>query len=267
MQAIILAAGMSKRLRPLTDNTPKCLLKIQRSKVKGQSEESGSSRISDSSEPHLQQERGRTILEMTVENVLKNGIEEFVMVTGYRENMIKDYIAERFPKLKITYLTNSDYENNNNSYSLWMTKDYIKGDCILLDSDILFDYKIIEKLLNSGFDNCLAVKRHQLGEEEIKVIIDDSNKILHIGKHLNPADCFGESIGIERFSYSFFSKLGEVLERKIVKEKNVNEFYEASFQELYDKGNSMYSVDVSEYKCMEIDFAEDLIRAQSLFSD
>ncbi len=66
MQAIILAAGMAKRLRPLTDSTPKCLLKAG----------------------------GKTLLEMTIENILANGIKSFVMVTGYRENMIKDYIKE-----------------------------------------------------------------------------------------------------------------------------------------------------------------------------
>jgi choline kinase len=235
MQAIILAAGLSNRLRPLTDSTPKCLLKIG----------------------------GKTILEMTINNILKNGINDFVMVTGYRENMIKDYINENFPGINIIYLTNNDYENNNNSYSLWMTKDEIKGDSILLDSDILFDYRIISKLLESSHTDCLAAKKdHELGDEEIKVIIDSSNKILHIGKHLNIAESYGESIGIERFSYSFFSKLGEVLERKIVRENNVNEFYEASFQELYDNGNAMYAVDVSEYKCIEIDFPEDLEKAE-----
>lgn len=236
MQAIILAAGLSKRLRPLTDHTPKCLLEIG----------------------------GKPILEMTLNNILKNGINEFVMVTGYRENMIKDFISRNFPGLKIIYLTNNNYENNNNSYSLWMTRDYIDGDCILLDSDILFDYRIITQLLNSPHADCLAVKRdHSLGAEEIKVIIDSSNKILHIGKQLNIASSYGESIGIERFTHSFFSKLGEVLERKIVKENNVNEFYESSFQELYDNGNAMYAVDVSEYKCLEIDFPEDLERAEA----
>jgi len=235
MQAIILAAGISKRLRPLTDTTPKCLLKVG----------------------------GKTILEMTINNILKNGISDLVMVTGYRENMIKDFITKKYPGINITYLTNPDYENNNNSYSLWMTKDYIKGDCILLDSDILFDYRIISKLLNFPYTDCLAVKRdHALGAEEIKVIIDSTNKIQHIGKHLEIAESFGESIGIERFSYSFFNKLGDVLERKIVNENNVSEFYEASFQELYDNGNAMYAVDVSEYKCMEIDFPEDLKKAE-----
>ncbi|KXK44285.1 MAG: nucleotidyl transferase [Chlorobi bacterium OLB5] len=236
MQAIILAAGLAKRLRPLTDTQPKCLLKVG----------------------------GKTLLEMTINNILKNGVTSFVMVTGYRENMIKEHISGKFPGLDITYITNSDYENNNNSYSLWMTKDYITGDSILLDSDILFDYRIISKLFSSGKADCLAVKStHKLGDEEIKVIIDSSNKISHIGKHLDPAASYGESIGIERFSYGFFSKLGEVLERKITLENNVNEFYEASFQELYDAGNSMYAVDVSEYKCMEIDFPEDLEKAQA----
>jgi choline kinase len=235
MQAIILAAGLSKRLRPLTDTTPKCLLKAG----------------------------GKTLLEMTINNILKNGINEFIMVTGYRENMIKDYIGANYPGLNIRYLTNYDYENNNNSYSLWMTKDYIKGDSLLLDSDILFDYRIISKLLEFPHQNSLAVNsNHKLGEEEIKVIIDSTNKIEHIGKHLDPAKSYGESIGIERFSPDFFNKLGEVLERKIVSERNVNEFYEASFQELYDAGNAMYAVDVSEYKSMEIDFPDDLKRAE-----
>jgi len=235
LQAIILAAGISKRLRPLTDSTPKCLLKVG----------------------------GRSILEMTIENVLKSGIDDFVMVTGYRENMIKDFINERFPSLKIKYLTNPDFENNNNSYSLWMTKDYINSSSILLDSDILFDFRIISKLLDSNYQNCLAVNRnHALSAEEIKVIIDTDNKIQHIGKEIDPAIGFGESIGIEKFSPDFFEKLCEVLERKIVAEDNVNEFYEKSFQELYDRGNAMYAVDVSEYKSIEIDFPEDLLRAE-----
>lgn len=238
MQAIILAAGISKRLRPLTDSTPKCLLNI------------GS----------------KNILEQTIDNLLKNGIPEFVMVTGYRENMIKDFINKRYPGLNIQYLTNPDYENNNNSYSLWMSKTLIKGDCLLLDSDILFDYRIISKLLKSGFENCLAINaNHQLGEEEIKVIVDSRDKILHIGKELQPDKSIGESIGIERFSYDFFLKLGGVLDRKIIKENNVNEFYEASFQELIDTGNGIFAVNVSEYKSMEIDTPADLKRAAEEF--
>lgn len=234
MQAIILAAGISKRLRPLTDSTPKCLLKLGE----------------------------KTILEMTINNVLKNGIDDFVMVTGYRENMIKEFIRKKYPDLSTKFLTNPDYENNNNSYSLWMTKDHINSDCILLDSDIIFDYRIISKLLASEHSNCLAVNcNHTLGEEEIKVIVDSTNKIQHIGKTPDPAISIGESIGIERFSHDFFVKLGRILDRKIVKEHNVNEFYEVSFQELINAGNGIFAVDVSEYRSMEIDTPADFERA------
>jgi choline kinase len=240
MQAIILAAGLSKRLRPLTDTTPKCLLKVGE----------------------------KTILEMTINNILKNGIDDFVLVTGYREIMIKEFIKSKYQDLHIKYLTNPDYENNNNSYSLWMTKDYITGDCVLLDSDILFDYRIISKLLASEHSSCLAINcNHRLGEEEIKVIVDSTNKIQHIGKDPDPLKSKGESIGIEKFSYDLFKRLSVVLERKIVKEQNVNEFYEVSFQELIEKGNGIFAVDVSEYRSMEIDTPADLERASAEIKD
>jgi choline kinase len=145
-----------------------------------------------------------------------------------------------------------------------MTKDYISGDTILLDSDILFDYRIVSKLLASEHPNCLAMNcNHKLGEEEIKVIVDSTHKIQHIGKDPDPAKSLGESIGIERFSYDFFKKLGKVLDRKIVNEQNVNEFYEVSFQELIIEGNGIFAVDVSEYMSMEIDTPADLEKAAS----
>ncbi len=62
--------------------------------------------------------------------------------------MIKDFVNETFPGINKTFITNPDYETNNNSYSLWMTKDFVKEEILLLDSDILFDEKIIAKLLN-----------------------------------------------------------------------------------------------------------------------
>jgi choline kinase len=167
MQAVILAAGIAKRLRPLTDNTPKCLLKV-----------------------------GKTnLLHRTLDNLISNGINDFVFVLGYRGNMIMDYLNKNFSTINKTVLTNPDYENNNNSYSLWMTKDCVKDSMLLLDSDILFDKEIIDKLLKSGHGNCLAVNvTENLDEEQIKVIIDDENKILHIGKEINIKESIGESI-------------------------------------------------------------------------
>lgn len=239
MQAIILAAGVAKRLRPLTDTTPKCLLNIG----------------------------NKNLLQRTMENVISSGIDEFIFVTGYRENMIKDFVNKTFPMIKKTFITNSGYEINNNSYSLWMTKDFLKSDILLLDSDILFDKKIITKLVNSNYENCLAVNfTDKLDEEQIKVILNKEQKVTEIGKEISINKSAGESIGIEKFSIYFMKELFTILDRKIIKENIVNEFYEATFQEVIDRDdsrNSIYAIDVSEFTCMEIDTVQDYENAQN----
>jgi len=232
VKGIILAAGVSSRLRPLTNTTPKCLLELD----------------------------GKTILERTLNNLISNGIEGIVMVTGYLEHMIRSFVAEKFPHLKVQFISNKDYESNNNIYSLWMTKDYVLGDdIILLDSDIVFDKHIIRSLLTSGYENCLAIDtRIELGEEEIKVKADANNRIIAISKEVSPKEALGESIGIEKFSSALLHKLFAVLNRKILNEKNVNQFYESAFQEVIDSGSEIYAVDVSQYRCIEIDTFEDI---------
>lgn len=240
MQAVILAAGLAKRLRPLTDTTPKCLLDV----------------------------KGKNLLHRTMENVISCGINDFVFVTGYRENMIKDYLRNNFGSVNIKILTNTDYANNNNSYSLWMTKDFIKDGFVLLDSDILFDAGIVSKLLADSHDNAAAVNvTHKLDDEQIKVRVDGSGRILEISKIVDIKEAAGESIGIEKFSRPFADEIFKILDRKILEENNVNEFYEKTFEEIIernDPGNSLYSVDVSEYECMEIDTVEDYYNAQKI---
>ncbi len=240
MQAVILAAGLAKRLRPLTDTTPKCLLDV----------------------------KGKNLLHRTMENVISCGINDFVFVTGYRENMIKDYLKNNFSNVNIKILTNPDYENNNNSYSLWMTKDCIKDGFILLDSDILFDAGIISKLIADSHENAAAVNvTGKLDDEQIKVRVDGNGRILEISKVVDIKEAAGESIGIEKFSRSFAGEIFKILDRKILRENNVNEFYEKTFEEIIernDPGNSIYCVDVSEYECMEIDTVEDYFKAQKI---
>lgn len=240
MQAVILAAGVSRRLRPLTDYTPKCLLDIA----------------------------GRNLLQRTLDNLAINKITDILIVTGYRENMIKDYVKKNIKDLNINFITNEDYQYNNNSYSLWLSRDFIRQDFILLDSDILFDEKIITKLVQSQYQNCLAISVNgQLDEEQMKVVIGNDNRILQIGKEIEIDKAYGESIGIEKFSLSFSRVLFEILDRKITKENNVNEFYETTFQEILNRNDpeySIYCVDVSEYQCIEIDTIEDYEKANQL---
>ncbi len=231
MKAVILAAGIASRLRPLTNNTPKCLLKVGE----------------------------KSILQLTLENLLDNNITQLVMVTGYLEQQIKDFIAANFPQLQVTYIYNEVYDSTNNIYSLWLAKDVLLGDeMLLMDSDIIFDSKIIDALLQSGYENCLALKRHNVGEEEIKVKADEKGRVLEISKIVPPALAAGESIGIEKFGKESLYKLFEAIDRKVVDEKMVNIFYEVAFEEMIKQGEDIFVVDTTEYICMEIDTATDL---------
>ena len=111
MKAIILAAGIASRLRPLTDNTPKCLLKIGE----------------------------RCLLQRTFDALIENGIKEFVIVTGYLKEQIEEFLQKNYAGANITFIHNDVYDSTNNIYSLWLTRPVADGeDVLLLDSDILF---------------------------------------------------------------------------------------------------------------------------------
>jgi choline kinase len=106
------------------------------------------------------------------------------------------------------------------------------------------------------------LKKHHVQDEEIKVKVDENGRVLEIGKEVKLQDAIGESIGIEKFGVETLKQLFTIIERKIVVEKKVNQFYEAAFQELADKGANIYTVDTTDYICMEIDTAADLEAAR-----
>ncbi|NOX16707.1 MAG: phosphocholine cytidylyltransferase family protein [Chlorobi bacterium] len=235
MKAIILAAGTASRLRPLTDNTPKCLLNVG----------------------------NKSILQRTIENLLSNEIDEFVIVTGYLGGMIEKFVAENFPDLKVVFIHNEKYSSTNNIYSLWMTKKHaLNNEIFLLDSDIVFDSRIVGLLKNSGYENCLAVKTGiELSDEEIKITVNKDNSISEISKTVELSRALGESIGIEKFGKRFVENLFAELDKMILDENLSNVFYEAAFERLIRKGKEIYSVSVENLKCLEIDFPEDFERA------
>lgn len=230
MKAVILAAGIASRLRPLTDNTPKCLLKV------------GS----------------KCLLERTIDALILNGFKEFVIVTGYLRDMIEEFVCKTYPDLRVQYIYNKNYASTNNIYSLWLTKTAILGqDMMLLDSDILFDASIITSLINSTYQNCLAMNAHELGDEEIKVIVDKEDKIKEISKTCSISDALGESIGIEKFSSSLVKQLFDELDDMIENKGQSNIFYEAAFENIIEKGAEMYIVDTTQLFSMELDTVDD----------
>jgi choline kinase len=238
MIGVILAAGMAKRLRPLTDTKPKCLLKVG----------------------------NRTLLERTVRAMQQAGIKEFVVVTGYRGEMIREFLEnlDYLDKPTFTFLHNTDYEHNNNIYSLWMAGEVVRGkDFLLMDSDILCDPAAVLAIAQQQ-EPALALNRHACGEEEIKVIVDADNHITEINKTCNPADAIGESVGIEKMTAEYSEAIYKELDQMIVKEGLIDIFYERAFERLIPQGHTFKVVDTTNYFSYELDTPEDFQRAQEL---
>ena len=241
MIGVILAAGMAKRLRPLTDTQPKCLLKVGE----------------------------RTLLERTVAAMTAAGISEFVVVTGYRAEMIKDFLEnldnlESLGKPKFTFLHNADYEHNNNIYSLWMAGEIVRGkEFLLMDSDILCDPAAVLRIANEK-EAALAVNRHELGEEEMKVVVDTQMHITEISKTCRPEDAMGESVGIEKITATYSEALFRELDQMILNEGLIDIFYERAFERLIPQGHTFRVVDTTNYFSYELDTPEDFQRAQEL---
>ena len=226
---MILAAGMAKRLRPLTDTMPKCLLKVG----------------------------GRTLLERTVEAMRQAGISEFVVVTGYRADMIRDFLTAYDESLSFTFLHNADYEHNNNIYSLWMAGEVVRGkDFLLMDSDIFCDPAAVVRIAQEP-ESALAVNRHECGEEEMKVVVDGDMRITEISKTCSPADAMGESVGIEKITADYSEALYKELDQMILEEELIDIFYERAFERLIPQGHTFRVVDTSSYFSYEIDTPED----------
>ena len=236
MIGVILAAGMAKRLRPLTDMKPKCLLEVG----------------------------GKTLLERTVRAMRQAGISEFVVVTGYRADQIREALTSIVSPQNITFLHNADYEHNNNIYSLWMAGEVVRGkDFLLMDSDILCDPAAVVRIAEQT-EPALALNRHECGEEEIKVIVDADNHIVEINKTCNPADAIGESVGIEKMTADYSTALYRELDQMILKEGLVDVFYERCFERLIPQGYTFRVVDTTSYFSYELDTPEDFQRAQEL---
>lgn len=236
MIGVILAAGMAKRLRPLTDERPKCLLTV------------GS----------------RTLLQRTFDAMMDAGIRQFVVVTGYRGEMIRQFLTSHYPEADICFLHNADYEHNNNIYSLWMTREQVRGkDFLLMDSDILFDPTIVKRMLQEP-GTALALNRHELGEEEIKVIVDSDNRVVEISKTCSIQQAIGESVGIEKMTADYSEALFRELDQMIEQEGLIDIFYERAFERLIPQGFTFRIVDTTNFFSYELDTPEDFAQATRL---
>ncbi|HTL38075.1 MAG TPA: phosphocholine cytidylyltransferase family protein [Kofleriaceae bacterium] len=236
MKAVILAAGCATRLRPHSDDRPKTLLPVG----------------------------GVPILRRTITSLLRCGFDQFVIGTGYLEHMVREAVASWFPTLDVTFVTNPDFRTTNNGYSLMLCAPHVENDAfILLDGDVVFDVAVVEQLVQHGPD-CLAVRSvGGIGLEEVKVTADSNDRVLAIGKHVPVRSAMGESVGIELFSASSSKRLFAALDLRVRQQGLINEYYEASFQQIIDDGASLYGVDMGSLYATEIDTIDDLMAANA----
>ena len=240
MKAVILAAGVGSRIKPLTDNCPKTMLKVG----------------------------GHTILEMMISHSRDCGITDIVFVLGYLQEHIKNYVTDKFPELNAYFITNEKYETTNTGFSLLLARDFVTGSSFIkFDADVVFDKTILSQLISCDHDNALCVDKNiQLDAEEIKVIIRENNRVAKASKTVNPKEAIGESIGIEKIGADTAVQLFAELETMMRDEKNHQQYYEASYERLIEKEVPFYALDISGLNWVEIDTKEDFIKAKEIFN-
>jgi choline kinase len=171
-KAIILAAGMGKRLKGETQNVPKALVEVH----------------------------GHSLLELILWNLSRfTGTRSVVLATGHFHGLVEEKIGSEYAGLKIGYLVNEDYESTNNCYTLWLLREHLADGFLLVNTDVLFDGRILEKAEASSYESFIVVDVLRiLDEEDMKVRLENS-RIVEISKELDPALSHGEYIGILGF--------------------------------------------------------------------
>ena len=235
MIAVILAAGIASRLRPLTNDTPKCLLDV----------------------------KGKSLLERSMNALIDAGISEFVIVTGYLNQKIENFVNANYKQINVTFIHNDVYELTNNIYSLWLSRKVVDAkDFLLLDSDLLYDPQIVKNVLADKNENVLTLIRHELGEEEMKVVTDEKGAIVEISKTCDPKMAAGESLGIEKIGKNYSKALFIELDKMMNQEHLENKFYELAFERLIQQGHTYSVLDASNYFSCELDTVEDFENAK-----
>lgn len=237
MKAVILAAGASSRLRPLTDHVPKALVPVL----------------------------GVPMLRRSMDHLIALGIRSFVMVTGYLEEELHRAVSGWYPDLDVAWSTNPEYASKSNGSSLLCARAAIDGhDFVLLDGDLVYERAVMAEVLRSPKVDSVALRPSpDLGEEEMKIILDAAGNVARIHKDLPPGESAGESIGIARISAATSRPLLEIMHERVNVRGMGGDHYEGSFQELVDSGRGVLGViDLGKLYCAEIDTPEDLARVE-----
>ena len=245
MQAIILAAGMGRRLGELTQNNTKCMLEVN----------------------------GIRLIDRYLIQLAKYNLDRIIIVVGYEGQKLIDYIQANYPDRNIEFVNNPIYDKTNNIYSLALAKEYLcNDDTILMESDLIVEDAIIDKLVNHPDKDIALVAKYEQWMDGTMVRIDDSRRILQFipktGFRYEEAEEYYKTVNIYKFSREFSSRQYIPFLEAYCKVMGNNEYYEQVLSVLTLLQNtSLRALPIGNEKWYEIDDVQDLDIASTLFSE
>ena len=234
MKAIILNSGIGKRMRPFTDTNPKCFAKLN----------------------------GDTILEHEIKHLVHYGITDFIITVGPFEEKIKKLVKAKFPTLNVSYPKNPKFEATNYIYSIWLARESIDDDVLLLHGDMVFEGKLLKKLLDAPYENAVLMNNKvEPPEKDFKGRVDEGI-VKEIGVKVTGEHAYFLP-PIYKFSKNGFqlwlSEMGKFVERN-----ELSVYAENAFNNIPDK-IKLHPVYFGDEFCMEIDDFGDLEIARKFF--
>lgn len=246
MQAIILAAGMGRRLGELTRNNTKCMVEVN----------------------------GVTLIDRVLNQLSKLSLNRVVIVIGYEGEKLMNYIGNRYnSKLQIEYIENSIYDKTNNIYSLALAKDKMQeDDTLLVESDLIFDDRLFDLITKENYPNLALVAKFQPWMDGTMVQIDDENNIVRFitkkAFDYNEVESYYKTVNIYKFSKEFsINKYVPFLEA-YTKALGNNEYYEQVLSVIsYLDKSDLKALPISNERWYEIDDIQDKDIAEAIFSE
>ena len=235
MKALILAAGLGTRFAPITDDKPKSLVPVN----------------------------GKPILFKQIENLLKNGITDITIVSGYKADILEKAVHELYPEIKI--IENTDYATTNNMYSAYIARKAVENDSFLMmNADVFYDTSVITELLAYESDNAIVTDIGRYLKESMKVV-EKNGRLVKISKTIMSEDSFGVSIDVYKLSKeggkAFFDKCAEYIEEK----KELKMWSEVALNDILPY--IIFKACPLKGRWFEIDDHDDLTSAEVLFAE
>lgn len=247
MQAIILAAGMGRRLGEYTRDNTKCMLPVN----------------------------GVRLIDRVLGQLSQLGLSRVVIVVGYKGQNLIDYIGHRYDdRLKIEYVNNPVYDKTNNIYSLSLAKDKLQeDDTLLIESDLIFDDSLFRMILDNPYPNLALVDKYETWMDGTMVRIDEDNNIVNFipkkAFKYKDVDSYYKTVNIYKFSREFSQNKYVPFLDAYSKALGNNEYYEQVLRviTLIDNAELKALPITNGAKWYEIDDVQDLDIAETLFAD